>query len=72
MGTITVWGASRCREPHSGNAGGAWGYRETPKAAGKRQRKASERVPGGPDKIAAASQAALGEAQQSFARAKTT
>lgn len=72
MGTITERGAWWGRDPRSGNAGSAWGYGETLKPAGKRQKEASEGARGEPNKVAATSQAALGEARQSFAGAKTT
>lgn len=46
MGTITERGAWWGKDPRSGNASSAWGYGETPKPAGKRQKKASEGVQG--------------------------
>lgn len=80
VGSITVWGASWCGEHLCVGSISVWGASlrgehlgvEMPGPAGKRQREASEHLRGEPEKTAAASQAALGEAQQSFAGAKTT
>lgn len=70
MGTNVVQGARWCGQP---DAGGAWGYGETPKPGlGRGRERRASVCGGGADKIAAASQAALGEAEQSFAGAKTT